>query len=152
MRRVRLRGRYQDWPDVRRMLRQLREVLHGSLVQSPAHRAELLCTKRLAVGTDEHGPSDFGAQFADVSRPVVPQKEIQGGPTNPANGPTVVSRGLPCESEYEFRNIFPAVAQRGNVKLQPSEPVVEIGAKVPLFGEESAVSYTHLRAHETDSY
>src|SRR5664280_999670 len=129
MRRVRFRGRYQDWPDVRRMLRQLREVLHGSLVQSPAHWAELLCTKRLAVGTDEHGPSDLGAQLADVAGPVVPQKEIQGGPADSSNGPPVVSRSLPGESEHELRNVLPAIAQRGNVKLQPSESVVEVGTE-----------------------
>jgi hypothetical protein len=57
------------------MLRQVRETLHGALVHGPAHRAELLGTKRLAVGTHENGPSDLGAQFADVAGPVVPKEE-----------------------------------------------------------------------------
>ena len=101
VRRVRFRRRHQNWSDVRRVLRQLREVLHDSLVQGPAHRAEQFGTKRLALGAYEYGPSNLGAEFADVAGPVVPQKEIQGGPADPANGPPVVRRSLPGE----YRNL-----------------------------------------------
>jgi hypothetical protein len=116
------------------VLRQVHEALHDPLVHGPAHRAELLGAKRLTFRAHEHGTTDLCAQFADVAGPVVPQEEIQGGPADPANSSPVVNRGLPDESENEFRDIFPAIAEGRNVKLQPSESVVEIGTKVSLFG------------------
>src|SRR5260370_23429054 len=83
----------------------------------------------LAAGCEDHCPFDLVLELADVARPFVLLKQIQGGRIEFTD---LLLLALACDREEPSRQqwyVAPARAQRWKVDRESREPVVEVGAK-----------------------
>src|SRR6266851_3505493 len=83
----------------------------------------------LTAGCEDHCPFDLILELADVARPIVLLKQIQGGGIELTD---LFLLALACDRQEPSRQqwyVAPSRAQRWKLDRENSEAVVEVGAK-----------------------
>src|SRR5258708_15903850 len=103
----------------------------------------------LTAGCEDHCPFDLVLELADVARPFVLLKQIQGGRIEFTD---LLLLALACDREEPSRQqwyVAPPRAQRRKVDRESREPVVEVGAQPARHDRGLAIAvsrseYPHL--------
>src|SRR2546428_7387479 len=79
----------------------------------------------------DHCPKDGRLELANVSRPFVLPKELQGFPRQLGNAPSQPARMRSEKMLYQLRNVILSCSQGRYVDLHAGQPVIKIRAEAP---------------------